>query len=93
MEDLRELRRHARIDLDTPVMFYQNDVEDHHKGMMHNFSGAGMYMESRAYVRPGSSVHVKTVNYRSMDHYQVRWCNRLADEDGENFGMGLQSMG
>ena len=91
MKDYRELRSHERIDLDTPVLFYENDVTDHHKAMMQNFSEQGMYMESEEYVRPGATVFVKTINYRSVDKYQVRWCNRISGMEGQSFGIGLQS--
>lgn len=90
MKDFSELRKYERMDLDTPVVFYEDNVGDHHRAMMYNFSAQGMYMESGEYVRPGSTVHVKTVNYRSLDHYRVRWCNRIQESDQEMFGIGLQ---
>lgn len=90
MKNFRELRKHERMDLETPVVFYQDHVDDHHKAMMQNFSEQGMYMEFGEFIMPGSIVHVKTVNYLSMDDYQVRWCKRIEDSDQEMFGIGLR---
>lgn len=91
MKHGRDLRKQERLDLETPVVYFKDHVDDHRKAMMHNFSDKGMYMESGEFIVPGTVVHVKTVNYRSLDHYKVRWCNRIEDEDTEIYGIGMQT--
>ncbi|MFA6012096.1 MAG: PilZ domain-containing protein [Desulfobacteraceae bacterium] len=90
MKDFRELREHERTEFDTPVLFSDDNLNNHHRAMMQNFSDQGMYFESTEYMRPGSTVYVKTINYCSVNKCQVRWCNRIDQEGNEMFGIGLQ---
>lgn len=87
---LSELREHERMEFDTPVLFSNDNLENHHRAMMQNFSENGMYFESTEFLRPGSTVYVKTINYCSVNKCEVRWCNRINSESNEVFGIGLQ---
>jgi hypothetical protein len=90
MQDFTELREHERTDFDTPVLFSNSSLDDYHRALMQNFSDNGMYFESKEYLRPGSTVYVKTINYCSVNRCEVRWCNRLDKDGQETFGIGLQ---
>jgi hypothetical protein len=90
MKDLSELREHERTEFDTPVLFSDDNLTNHHKAMMQNFSDTGMYFESSEYLRPGTTVYVKTLNYCSVNKCEVRWCNRIGKGEHESFGIGLQ---
>ena len=85
-----ELREHQRTDFDTPVLFSDDNLVNHHRAMMQNFSDNGMYFESKDYVRPGTMIFVKTINYCSVNKCQVRWCSRIDSDGQETFGIGLQ---
>ncbi|MBU1171159.1 MAG: PilZ domain-containing protein [Proteobacteria bacterium] len=90
LRQFSELREHERTDFDTPVLFSNDNLENHHRAMMQNFSDKGMYFESNEYIRPGSTVYVKTINYCSVNKCEVRWCSRINAEGKEVFGIGLQ---
>lgn len=90
MKDYTELRSQERIDFDTAVVYSDNNLKNHQKAMMYNFSDGGMYFETTEHLRPGSEVYVKTVNYCSVNKCEVRWCNRIDKEGNETFGVGLQ---
>lgn len=90
MKDVRELREYERTDFDTPVLFSGYRSDQHQGAMMQNFSDGGLCFQSPEYLRPGSRVCVKTLNYRSISTYKVRWCNRMDSPDGTWFGIGLQ---
>lgn len=90
MKGKSELRREERMDFGTPVLFSDESRVIHHRAMMQNFSDDGMYFESKDYLKPGSTVYVKTLNYRSVNKCEVRWCNRIDTEGNETFGVGVQ---
>ncbi|GAB6097389.1 hypothetical protein JCM14469_36430 [Desulfatiferula olefinivorans] len=90
MKDFTELREHERTDFDTPVLFSGEGAARFHRARMQNFSDEGLYVTSPEYLRPGSTVCVKTEHYRSANTYRVCWCARLSDRESEAFGIGLQ---
>ena len=92
MKDKSELRSQDRTDFGTPVLFSDETRETHHRAMMQNFSDDGMYFESHDYLRPGSTVYVKTLNYRSVNKCEVKWCNRIVTDGEETFGVGLHML-
>jgi hypothetical protein len=83
-------RRFERNDFDTPVVFSDDQIKEYHNAMMYNFSDHGMYFESHAPLRQGSTVFVKTLNYCSVNKCQVRWCRKIDSEGKEVFGIGLE---
>ncbi len=90
IQSLAEMRKFERNDFDTPVMFSDEKFNRHHKAMMHNFSDHGMYFESNEPIRPGTNLYVKTMNYRSVNKCQVRWCSKIDESGNKVYGIGLE---
>lgn len=92
MNKSKDMRKVERDDFDTPISYSDDNFHTHHRALMHNFSDNGMYLESDVPLKPGSEVYIKTEDFRSINRCEVKWCNKLEDDDSgsEHFGIGLQ---
>jgi hypothetical protein len=72
-------------------------------GRMLNFSKSGMYFESGAFIKEGTTIYFNLINcscipsdpghcegLRSVSLAEVRWCQEMKNQDAPYFGIGVK---
>jgi hypothetical protein len=92
-------RAYERYHYEAPIKYSYYDTEESYDGKMYNYSIGGMYFESNSYLKPGSSIQIKMLNYSpgrsGPERYQtyraeVRWCREMARSDASYYGIGAK---
>ena len=90
-----ENRNSERIHYKGTVTLEQRCTRYRYHGTMHNYSGGGMYLESRYAPRPDTKIRIRIDNlpFDSVPNVyfaKIRWRKQLADDDSSySYGIGV----
>jgi hypothetical protein len=96
MTALAYQRNSQRFEVEAPVMLKDFRSGFYYKGIIYNYSAAGVYLESDYAPRPGRKMRVKVNGARDIfgtDLYlaEIRWRQALADDTSDySYGLGMQ---
>jgi hypothetical protein len=99
----RDKRDDRRFDCEGTITYSSFNKHDILKGKILNFSKNGMYFESDANLRPGTTIYFRlekcTVfpsdpalceGLRSKSLAEVRWCTKVNNQSERCFGTGVK---
>jgi len=91
-----EIRNSERFHFKGTVTLEQRCTRYRYHGTMHNYSGSGMYLESRYAPRPDTKIRIRIDNlpFDSVPNVyfaKIRWRKQLADDDSSySYGIGVK---
>ena len=89
-------RNSQRFEVKAPVMLEDFRTGFYYKGIIHNYSADGVYLESDYAPRPGKKFHLKVNAAQDIfvtDLYlaEIRWRQPLSDETSDySYGIGMK---
>jgi hypothetical protein len=102
-DPFQNYRAFSRKSCEVPILYALHNTDRYYTAKMYNSSTAGMYFESAHNgLRRGADICIRMADYKAQVHgpeirngyrAEVRWCSKIAKEEGGPcYGFGVRFM-